>query len=38
IFFYPPEARTFAQLGEARKNRVSHRFHAAQALIAALSR
>ena len=36
IFFYPPAGCTFAQLDEAEKNRVSHRFLAAQALLRAM--
>jgi XTP/dITP diphosphohydrolase len=34
VFFYPPANRTFAQLAEEEKNRVSHRRRAAQALLA----
>lgn len=33
IFFYPPENATFAQLPEERKNAVSHRRRAAEALL-----
>ena len=33
VFFYPPEARTFAELSAAEKNRVSHRAVAAAALL-----
>jgi len=38
VFFYPPEARTFAELSAAEKNRVSHRAVAAAALLDALGR
>ncbi len=37
IFFYPPSERTFAELPTARKNRLSHRARAAQALLDALA-
>jgi XTP/dITP diphosphohydrolase len=33
VFFYPPAGKTFAQLSEDEKNRVSHRYRAAQALL-----
>lgn len=36
VFFYPPKARTFAELSSEEKNEVSHRAHAARALLAAL--
>lgn len=36
VFFYPPAGKTFAQIPEDEKNRISHRFRAAQALLAAL--
>jgi XTP/dITP diphosphohydrolase len=36
IFFYPPLARTFAQLSADEKNAVSHRRRAADALLASL--
>lgn len=36
VFFYPPEGKTFAQLSEDEKNRLSHRRRAADALLAAL--
>jgi non-canonical purine NTP pyrophosphatase (RdgB/HAM1 family) len=36
IFFYPPAGKTFAQLDEDEKNRVSHRRRAAEALLVAL--
>jgi non-canonical purine NTP pyrophosphatase (RdgB/HAM1 family) len=36
IFHYPPAARTFAELNEAEKNRVSHRAIASAAVIAAI--
>jgi XTP/dITP diphosphohydrolase len=32
VFFYPPAGRTFAELGEAEKNRVSHRARACERL------
>ena len=35
IFYYPPESKTFAQLDESEKNRLSHRRRAAEALLAA---
>ena len=35
IFYYPPEGKTFAQLDESEKNRLSHRRRAAEALLAA---
>ncbi|HTV72412.1 MAG TPA: non-canonical purine NTP pyrophosphatase [Candidatus Acidoferrales bacterium] len=38
IFEYPPLGRTFAELTEKEKNRVSHRGRAARALMAQLSR
>lgn len=34
IFYYPPAGKTFAQLDEEEKNRVSHRRRAAEALLA----
>lgn len=37
VFFYPPEARTFAQLSEEQKNAVSHRRRAAERLLAVLN-
>ncbi|HEY0614624.1 MAG TPA: non-canonical purine NTP pyrophosphatase [Candidatus Elarobacter sp.] len=37
VFFYPPAGRTFAELGEEEKNRVSHRAVAAAGLIAMLA-
>jgi len=37
IFFYPAAGKTFAELSEEQKNRVSHRYHAADALLRALS-
>jgi len=36
IFLYPPAAKTFAELDEAEKNRVSHRAIAVAALMAAV--
>lgn len=36
IFFYPPAGKTFAQIPEEEKNRISHRRRAADALLAAL--
>ena len=36
IFYYPPAGKTFAELTEAEKNRVSHRAVAAAAIIAAV--
>lgn len=36
IFYYPPAGKTFAQLDEDEKNRISHRRRAADALLAAL--
>jgi XTP/dITP diphosphohydrolase len=36
IFYYPPSGKTFAQLDEDEKNRISHRRRAADALLAAL--
>ncbi len=36
VFYYPPAGKTFAQLDEAKKNSVSHRRRAAEALLAAL--
>lgn len=36
IFWYPPAKKTFAELGEREKNRISHRRRAADALLAAL--
>ena len=36
IFFYPPAGKTFAELDEEEKNRVSHRRRAAESLLAAL--
>lgn len=36
IFFYPPAGKTFAELDEAEKNRVSHRGLAAEALLSQL--
>jgi len=36
IFFYPPAGKTFAELDEAEKNRVSHRGLAAQSLLGQL--
>lgn len=38
IFWYPPAERTFAELSEEEKNRVSHRARAAAALLNALRR
>ena len=38
VFFYPPFERTFAQLDPKEKNGVSHRKHAADALLASLRR
>jgi len=38
IFFYPPAGRTFAEMEDEEKNRVSHRAIAAAALVAAVSR
>ncbi|GAC1388749.1 MAG: XTP/dITP diphosphatase [Vulcanimicrobiaceae bacterium] len=35
IFYYPPIEKTFGEIPEAQKNRLSHRFHAAQALLTA---
>ncbi|MGZ3497462.1 MAG: non-canonical purine NTP pyrophosphatase [Vulcanimicrobiaceae bacterium] len=37
VFFYPPAAKTFAELAEEEKNRVSHRRRAADALLAQLT-
>jgi XTP/dITP diphosphohydrolase len=36
VFWYPPAGKTFAQLDDKEKNRVSHRRRAADALLAAL--
>jgi len=36
IFFYPPAGKTFAEMDERDKNRVSHRGRAASALLSAL--
>jgi XTP/dITP diphosphohydrolase len=36
IFFYPPANKTFAELGDDEKNRVSHRRRAADAMLMAL--
>lgn len=36
IFYYPPLSKTFAELSEEEKNRLSHRYHAAQSLLVAL--
>jgi XTP/dITP diphosphohydrolase len=36
IFIYPPVAKTFAELSESEKNRISHRAIAAAALVAAV--
>lgn len=36
IFWYPPAAKTFAQLDEGEKNRISHRRRAADALLESL--
>jgi XTP/dITP diphosphohydrolase len=36
VFFYPPRGCTFAELSEDEKNAISHRRHAADALLAAL--
>jgi XTP/dITP diphosphohydrolase len=38
VFLYPPAGRTFAELGEREKNRVSHRAIAAAALVAGLAK
>ncbi|HEY0396327.1 MAG TPA: non-canonical purine NTP pyrophosphatase [Candidatus Elarobacter sp.] len=38
LFLYPPAGRTFAELPETEKNRVSHRAIAAAGLVAALAR
>lgn len=35
VFWYPPAGKTFAQLSEDEKNRISHRRRAAEALLAA---
>lgn len=35
VFFYPPAGKTFAQMDEEDKNRISHRRLAAEALLAA---
>lgn len=35
VFWYPPAGKTFAQLDESEKNCISHRFRAAQSLLAA---
>jgi XTP/dITP diphosphohydrolase len=37
LFFYPPAGKTFAELTEEEKNRVSHRRRAADALLAQLA-
>lgn len=37
IFYVPAERASFAQLGTERKNRISHRAHAARALLRALA-
>ncbi len=36
VFFYPPAGKTFAELDDDAKNRVSHRGRAASALLSAL--
>jgi XTP/dITP diphosphohydrolase len=38
LFFYPPIGKTFAQIPEQEKNRLSHRGRAARALIEAIAR
>ncbi|MDP9017516.1 MAG: non-canonical purine NTP pyrophosphatase [Candidatus Eremiobacteraeota bacterium] len=38
VFFYPPIGKTFGEIPEAEKNRLSHRFAAAQALLSAYQR
>jgi len=38
VFFYPPLTATFAQIGPAAKNRVSHRGHALEAFRRELAR
>ncbi len=38
IFWYPPADRTFAEMPEEDKNRISHRARAAQSLLEALRR
>lgn len=37
IFIFPPLQRSFAELDETVKNRVSHRFHAAKTLLSELA-
>lgn len=37
IFYYPPLQKTFGQISEEEKNRLSHRYHAARSLLVALS-
>ena len=37
IFYYPPLQKTFGEISEEEKNRLSHRYFAAQALLAALN-
>lgn len=36
IFYYPPLKKTFGEIAEEEKNRLSHRYNAAQALLTAL--
>ncbi len=36
IFYYPPLQKTFGQISEEKKNRLSHRYHAAEALLSLL--
>ena len=36
IFYYPPLRKTFGEISDEQKNQLSHRYHAAQALLAAL--
>jgi len=36
IFYYPPLQKTFGEISEEEKNRLSHRYRAAQRLLAAL--
>lgn len=37
VFYYPPEDKSFAEMSEERKNELSHRRKAAEALLEALS-
>jgi XTP/dITP diphosphohydrolase len=36
VFYYPPVGKAFGEISEAEKNRLSHRYRAAQSLLGAL--